>query len=147
MVLGAGVDIVDIERIRRLGERYGDRFVRRVFTEGEWRSCQGRRDPWPSLAARWAAKEAGMKSLGLGMEDAGWRDFEVVTPPGQKPQLALSGRAAQRARELGVSRLLLSLSHERAFAVAYVLATAGDGGPRPLAGGRGGAPAGMEEPL
>lgn len=139
------MDIVEIDRIRRLGERYGERFVRRVFTEGEWRSCQGRRDPWPSLAARWAAKEAGMKSLGLGMEDAGWRDFEVVTPPGQKPRLELSGRAALRAREMGVARLLVSLSHERAFAVAYVLATGAEGGFGYAPGGKGGAPTGMGE--
>lgn len=122
VIIGTGIDIVEIDRVRRLGERYGKRFLDRVFTPGERARCTVRRDPWPSLAARLAAKEAGMKCLGLGLDTAGWHDFEVTSRPGERPRLALAGRAAARARELGVGGMWVSLSHSRHYAVAHVVA-------------------------
>lgn len=136
VIIGTGIDIVEIDRVRRLGERYGERFLQRVFTPGERDRCTARRDPWPSLAARLAAKEAGMKCLGLGLDTASWHDFEVTSRPGERPRLALAGRAAARAEELGVGGLWVSLSHSRHYAVAHVVAAGAPpcGGERPVSG-------------
>ncbi len=113
-----GTDIIEISRIAGACERLGERFLRRVYTAGEIAACGGRA---PSLAARFAAKEAAMKALGRGMYDIPWTDIEVVTDDSGQPSLKLHGKAATRAEELGVAEYAVSLSHAREYAVAVVL--------------------------
>jgi holo-[acyl-carrier protein] synthase len=128
MIVGVGIDVVEIERIRDLRQRRGDRFCERVFTAGEVSACLQREDPAPSLAARFAAKEAGMKALGTGWgEGVGWRDLEVVSLAGKQPRLELHGRAASRAAELGAYCSHLSLSHDGGVAAAVVVLEAREG--------------------
>lgn len=135
MIVGTGIDIVEIERVRAAAQRFGERFLKRVFTPGELAHCRSRRDPWPGLSARFAAKEAAMKALGAGMDAVGWRDLEVVSQPGGQPGLRLHGRALALARRRGVDSLWLSMSHSRTLAVAQVVAWAG--GPSPTDPGLG----------
>ena len=120
-VIGIGVDIIEIDRVRQAVERGGDRLLRRVFTEVETRYSLSRRYPARHLAARFAAKEAVVKALrvppGLGWL---WRDIEVERGEGP-PSIRLEGRAAERGRALGVSTCHLSLSHSDTHAVAIVV--------------------------
>ena len=120
MILGVGVDIIEVERIRAALEhaRTGERFRVRVFTPDEVAYCARRRNAHESFAARFAAKEAMMKSLGGAY---GWREIEVIRGDGP-PALRLHGRAQQRAAALGIRRIHLSLSHTAALAIAYVIA-------------------------
>ena len=117
-MLTTGVDIIEIWRIKGVLERWGQRFLNRIYTEGEIAYCRGRAQ---NLAARFAAKEAAMKSLGTGVRGVGWRDIEVVRGPGGAPSIKLHGRAFLRAQKLGVKELSLSLSHSREYAVAFVV--------------------------
>jgi holo-[acyl-carrier protein] synthase len=118
-MLSTGVDIIEIPRIRRVVERYGDRFLERIYTAGEITYCRGRA---PNLAARFAAKEAAMKALGTGVRGVGWKDIEVVRHPSGAPGILLHGRAKARAQRLGVVEIALSLSHSQEYAVAFVVA-------------------------
>lgn len=113
-----GVDIIEIERIGRVLERWGQRFLNRIYTEGERAYCRGRPQ---NLAVRFAAKEATMKALGTGLRGVGWKDVEVVRAEGGAPSIRLHGRALGRAEKLGVKELSLSLSHSRHYAVAFVV--------------------------
>jgi holo-[acyl-carrier protein] synthase len=123
VVVGIGIDIVEIARIRRLMERWQDRFLRRVFTETELAYALGRHDPAQHLAARFAAKEATLKALGTGLSmGVRWREMEVRRARGQAPRLALSGRTAALGAARGVRRLHVSLAHDGGLAVAQVLA-------------------------
>ena len=117
-MLTTGVDIIEIERIQRALERWGDRFLRRIYTEDEAAYCRGRP---PNLAGRFAAKEAAMKALGTGLRGVGWKDIEVVRNQAGAPSVLLHGRAKVRAETLGVRELSLSLSHSRNYAVAFVV--------------------------
>jgi len=122
--LTVGVDLVEVERLRRAVERYGDRILARIFTAQEI-ACY--RDRLPELAVRLAAKEAVSKALGVGLSHLsvwgiGWREVEVLTDPWGRPLLHLSGRAAALAEEQGWRRWAISLSHERQVAVALVVA-------------------------
>lgn len=117
-MLTTGVDIIEIDRIQRVLERWGDRFLRRIYTEEEASYCRGRAQ---NLAARFAAKEATMKALGTGLRGVGWKDIEVVRNEAGAPSLVLHGRARVRAEALGVRELALSLSHSRNYAVAFVV--------------------------
>ena len=125
MVLGNGVDIAEIDRIEKaLSARYARRFRDRVFTSREQEYCEGRgRGKAQSYAARFAAKEAVMKTLGVGWgRDAGWADIEVVRAPGEAPRICLHGVAARTARLRGIERLSLSLTHAAGLALAFVVA-------------------------
>jgi holo-[acyl-carrier protein] synthase len=115
-VLETGVDIVEIERVRALAARFGERFRRRVYTDREWAECHARP---ASLAARFAAKEAALKALG--QREIAYHEIEVVRVADGRPRLRLHGRAAARARDLGVVDLALSLAHSRTYAVAVVV--------------------------
>ena len=117
-MLTTGVDIIEIERIQRALERWGDRFLRRIYTEDEAAYCRGRP---PNLAGRFAAKEAAMKALGTGLRGVGWKDIEVVRASSGAPSVLLHGRAKARAEKLGVREMSLSLSHSRSYAVAFVV--------------------------
>ncbi len=121
-MLHVGVDLIEVERIQAIIARYGDRFLRRVFTETELAYCRGQ---FHQLAARFAAKEAVSKTLGVGIqhrEGVGWREIQVIADERGKPSVQLSGRAAQRAAEIGVSQFAISLSHTREHAIAMVVA-------------------------
>ncbi len=113
-----GVDMVEIERIAGVIARKGDRFLRRVYTAQELAYCAGR---IPSLAARWAAKEAVGKAFGTGIGDVAFREIEVVCDERGRPAIALHGEAARLARRLGWQHIALSLSHTRQHAIAFVV--------------------------
>ena len=118
-MLTTGVDIIEIPRVRLVLARYGQRFLERIFTEGEIGYCRGRA---PNLAARFAAKEATMKALGTGVRGVGWKDIEVARRESGAPHILLHGRAEKRAQRLGVEEISLSLSHSQEYAVAFVVA-------------------------
>ena len=128
MVLGVGTDLIEIARMRNSVERFGQRFLGRVFTPAEIEYCLGKKKgAVESFAARFAAKEAGAKALGTGISrGVGWKDIEVRREAGERPRLIWSGRARDRARELGVARAELSLTHSRDLAMAFVVVE-GDG--------------------
>jgi len=145
VIAGIGVDVCEIDRIERaLGASHGARFRARVFTEGEQAYCEARRRArFESYAARFAAKEAVMKVLGTGWSrGVGWRDVEVVREPGAPPALRLHGRAAAIARRLGVAHWLLTITHGRSTAIAWVLAERGGVSDAQPPGGRRSAAAG-----
>ncbi len=123
MVLGLGTDLIEIQRVQASIDRYGDHFLERIFTAGEIAYCRRkRRNAAESFAARFAAKEAGAKALGTGIsQGVSWREIEVRREMGQRPELELSGRAAERALILGVRRISLSLTHSRDVAMAVVV--------------------------
>ena len=116
--LSSGVDIIEISRIKRVLDRYSQRFLHRVYTDGEIAYCRGRA---PNLAARFAAKEATMKALGTGVRGVGWKDIEITRRESGAPGVLLHGRAQRRAQRLGVLDIALSLSHSREYAVAFVV--------------------------
>ena len=123
VVVGLGTDLIEIARIERSVQRYGAAFLRRIYTPGEIAYCMAKKNSAESLAARFAAKEAGAKALGTGISrGVSWKELEVRRAPGQRPELHLSGRAAQIAAALGVTRLSLSLSHSRELSIAVVVA-------------------------
>jgi holo-[acyl-carrier protein] synthase len=120
-IVGLGFDATDIPRIAAAYDRFGERFLRRVFTEGEIAYCTRRRDPIPHLAGRFAAKEATMKALGTGhSRGVLWKDIEVVRHGGP-PQLRLTGGAARRAVQMNVAKSLLTITHSETLAMAQVL--------------------------
>jgi len=120
-ILGLGFDATDIPRIAATFERYGERFLRRVFTDGEIAYCTRRRNPAPHLAGRFAAKEAAMKALGTGhSRGVLWRDIEVFRTYGP-PQLRLHGGAAAQADRMKVKSTLVSITPSHALAMAQVL--------------------------
>ncbi len=110
-----GIDIVRVERIARAIEKFGQRFADRVLTTREQRYVRQRPE---TFAGRWAAKESVSKVLGLGVRGVGWRDIEVERLPTGQPHIVLHGRAAERADQLGMGRIAVSISHEADFAVA-----------------------------
>src|SRR5687767_10281096 len=120
-IIGVGLDATEIERIALAIERYGDRFIHRVFTDGEIAYCQRKRDAASSFAARFAAKEAAMKALGTGhSQGVLWRGIEVFRRGGP-PQLRFHGGAAARFASLGATGSVLTLTHSRELAIAHVL--------------------------
>ncbi|MCS7221948.1 MAG: holo-ACP synthase [Anaerolineae bacterium] len=118
-MLAVGIDIVELDRIASAVARWGDRFLRRIYTSAELAYC-GRRVA--SLAARWAAKEAVSKALGCGWLEVGWTEIEIERSPTGQPRVHLHGRAQAHARRLGLTEWALSLSHSRDHAVAIVVA-------------------------
>lgn len=122
MIVGTGVDITEVDRIETAVKRFGDRFLKRVFTPEEVRYCMGKPNAAERLAARFAAKEAGMKAIGTGLRHGvTWQDVEVLRLPGQRPVLKFSGKAAEFAAQLGCKRTHLSLSHTADQAIAHVI--------------------------
>jgi holo-[acyl-carrier protein] synthase len=119
-VVGIGVDLVDVERVRRLLTRRST-FAERVFTPDEIAYCSRQASPAECFAARWAAREACRKALG-GVREMRWHDVKVERAPTGAPSLALSGSSLARARALGVSDVMVALTHERTMAAAFCLA-------------------------
>ena len=122
MLLGTGVDVVEIARIEDSLRRFGDRFLRRVFTDREVEYClRKQKNMAESLAARFAAKEAGAKALGTGISrGVGWKEIEVARAPGDPPRLLLHGAAQGRAARMGVRRSQLAITHGGGLAIATV---------------------------
>jgi len=120
-----GIDIIRVDRIRQTLERFGDRFAQRVLTPAEQRYVRNRP---PTFAGRWAAKEAVSKVLGLGVRGIGWRDIEIERLPTGQPAVRLHGRAERRAKQLGMDRVALSISHEAEYAVAIAFGVRTAGG-------------------
>jgi holo-[acyl-carrier protein] synthase len=121
MILGTGIDIIEIDRVARSIERFGERFLDRIFTSGEIAYCSGKKNAAESFAARFAAKEAGAKALGTGIQHGvAWKELEVQRQPGSRPTLHLSGRASELASQLGVRRIALTLTHSQTIAMASV---------------------------
>lgn len=122
MIVGSGIDLIEIERIQRSIDRFGARFLERVYTEAEQAYCQRKRNAAESFAARFAAKEAGAKALGTGIGyGVTWREIEVVREASGRPMLQFHGRAAQIAKHLGAIHAALSLTHTAQLASASVV--------------------------
>ena len=127
MILGIGVDLVDVERIDRAIERHGEHFLHRVFTKNEIAYCAGMRAPGPHYAARFAAKEAVSKAFGTGIgERLGFQEIEVCREESGAPFIVLRGAAGEFARERGVQKIHLALSHTATHAVAQVVIEGAD---------------------
>jgi holo-[acyl-carrier protein] synthase len=122
MIIGTGVDVVEIERFRKVMERLKDRFIRRVFTEDEQQFCLSHRDPVPHFAVRFAAKEALFKALGTGWaRGVTWLDVEVRRERQDAPTMLLHGEAERLSAGKGANKVHLSLSHAEDWAVATVI--------------------------
>lgn len=122
MILGTGVDITEVPRIAASIDRFGERFLKRVFTDAEISYCESKQNKVERFAARFASKEAALKALGTGLRmGISWREVEVTRLPGGRPTMAFHGVAAQIAAKLGVKRSHLSLSHTEEHAIAYVI--------------------------
>lgn len=122
MIVGTGIDLAEVDRIREAIERYGDRFLQRIYTPLEIAYVSRKANRYERYAARFAAKEAGMKAIGTGWRrGVTWKDFEVVNLPGGRPTLRLSGVAAEVAERMGVRNISLSLTHTSSSGMAYVI--------------------------
>lgn len=119
---GIGTDIIEIKRIKKAAQRNGDRFFKRVFTASERIFCDARRDRFACYAARFAAKEAVLKAMGTGLAGARWTEVEISRKDGDGPVVLLHGATAALAAEKGIIRMLLSISHDRGRALAFVVA-------------------------
>jgi holo-[acyl-carrier protein] synthase len=122
MIVGTGIDMVNVERIERLMVRWGNLFLGRIFTEGEILWCQQRTRPPECFAARFAAKEAFLKAIGWGLRNGvQWIDIEIKNDPMGKPVLFFHRKAKEVIKTHRIEKALLTLSHERSYAVAHVL--------------------------
>jgi holo-[acyl-carrier protein] synthase len=127
MIVGTGIDAVEIERIQQAIDRYGQRFLNRVYTAQEQEYCLRKKSSAESFAGRFAAKEAGAKALGTGISrGVTWTEIEVVRERSGRPKLTFHGRAAQMAARLGAANAALSLTHTKALAMASVVLQDGD---------------------
>lgn len=125
MILGTGVDIIEVPRMRASIERFGDHILKRLFTDAEIAYCDSKLNRFERYAARFAAKEAGLKAIGTGWRGGiSWRDVEVKREKSGRPTLAYTGKAAEIAARLGVQKTFLSLSHTEEHAIAYVIVEA-----------------------
>ena len=122
MIVGTGVDLSEVNRIRASIERFGDRFIHRIYTPAEIVYVERKANRYERYAARFAAKEAGMKAIGTGWRrGVRWQDFEVANLPSGKPTLRLHGVAALVAEKLGVKNISLSLTHTAEIGMAHVI--------------------------
>jgi len=118
-VITSGIDVIEIERIEAAVDRWGERFLQRIYTDAEQAYCRGKSR---RLAGRFAAKEAASKALGVGVRHIRWRDIEILPDARGKPTLSLHGRAATVADRLGLTGFEVSITHSRADAIAVVIA-------------------------
>ena len=122
MIVGSGVDLCEVQRIKDAIARYGRRFVERIYTDREIAYAQSKANLYERYAARFAAKEAGMKALGTGWRGGvAWRDFEVTNLPSGRPTLQFHGKAAEYAKKLAVENISLSMTHTSVQAMAIVI--------------------------
>jgi holo-[acyl-carrier protein] synthase len=126
-IIGIGTDITECLRIARMIERHGEAFIARVYTPAEIRYCQSRKQSTQHFTGRWAAKEAVLKALGTGWRRGiSWRDIEILNEPGGKPLVTLTGGAREAAQQLGITEMLITISHCHTHATAYALAAGKD---------------------
>jgi holo-[acyl-carrier protein] synthase len=122
VILGTGVDLAEVNRIRDAIARYGQRFVQRIYTPVEIAYVERKANRFERYAARFAAKEAGMKAIGTGWRrGVTWQDFEVANLPSGRPTLKLRGRAAEIAAQMGIKSVSLSLTHTSELGMAHVI--------------------------
>ncbi len=122
MIVGIGLDLAEVDRIEKAIGKHGERFLHRVYTEAERRYCESKPNRWERFAGRFAAKEAAMKAIGTGWKrGVAWRDFEVMRNPSGQPVMVFHGKAGEIARQLGVKRALVTISHTQAQAIAQVI--------------------------
>ncbi len=122
MILGIGIDIIEVARIKSSYERFGERFLTRILLPSEMEYCLSHRDPAPFLAARFAAKEAISKAFGTGIGAAlGWNDMEVARKPSGEPYVILHGRGQALLEARGARAVLISLSHTQVHATAVAI--------------------------
>jgi holo-[acyl-carrier protein] synthase len=122
MILGTGVDLAEVDRIRAAIGRYGRRFIDRIYTPGEIAYVERKANRFERYAGRFAAKEAGMKAIGTGWKQGvRWQDFEVANLPSGRPTLKLHGEAERIARQLGVKLISLSITHTAELGMAHVI--------------------------
>ena len=122
MILGTGVDLAEVSRIRHAVERYGQRFIGRIYTPGEIAYVERKANRYERYAGRFAAKEAAMKAIGTGWKrGVRWQDFEVANLPSGRPTLRLHGEAARIAERLGVKSVQLSITHTAELGMAHVI--------------------------
>ncbi len=122
MIVGIGIDLAEVDRIREAIERHGQRFIQRIYTEKEIAYVERKANKYERYAARFAAKEAGMKAIGTGWKrGVRWRDFEVTNLPSGRPTLQFHGEAAKFAEHLGVRNIALSITHTAAEGMAIVI--------------------------
>jgi holo-[acyl-carrier protein] synthase len=122
VILGTGVDLAEVPRIKASIERYGEKFIRRIYTPAEIAYVERKANKFERYAARFAAKEAGMKAIGTGWRrGVTWQDFEVANLPSGKPTLLLHGVAADFAGKLGVKNISLSITHTAELGMAHVI--------------------------
>jgi holo-[acyl-carrier protein] synthase len=122
MIVGTGVDLCEVDRIERSAHRWGKRFIERIYTPREIAYAERKANKYERYAARFAAKEAGMKAIGTGWRrGVRWKDFEVANLPTGKPTLKFHGKAAEFAERLGVRNVALSITHTGATALAHVI--------------------------
>lgn len=132
MIVGLGTDLCEIERIQQSIDRFGERFLQRIFTPAEIAYCSRKRSSAESFAARFAAKEAAAKALGTGIgQGVSWQEIEVRREPSGRPTLHLTGRAGHFAAQLGATRSNLSLTHTAQLAMAVVILESGSVNPQP----------------
>lgn len=125
-IIAHGIDLVESQRIEDIWRRYPERFLARVLTAAERAYCERKRFPVPHIAGRFAAKEAVMKALGTGWRgQIAWTDIEIVNDPGGGPQVTLTGHCREVANQLGIARILLSITHTEHFAAASAVAVGG----------------------
>ena len=122
MIVGTGIDLAEVPRIAEAVERFGERFLRRIFTEAEMLYCDSKANRMERYAGRFAAKEAAMKAIGTGWRGGvAWTDFEVQRRPGGRPAIVFHGIAAELASKLGVKNASLSITHTKDTAMAQVI--------------------------
>ena len=122
MIVGTGVDLAEVPRIKASIERYGEKFIRRIYTPAEIAYVERKANKYERYAARFAAKEAGMKAIGTGWRrGVTWQDFEVANLRSGKPTLLLHGVAAGFAEKLGVKHISLSITHTAGLGMAHVI--------------------------
>ncbi len=122
-IIGNGIDIVECARLDELIARHGQRFLDRIFTSAELDYCMNRRRQIEHLAGRFAAKEAILKVIGTGWRDEiSWKDMEIINDSAGKPEINLKGKTAEIAQQLGIKKIILSISHTEKYAVASAIA-------------------------
>ena len=127
-VIGIGTDIVECLRIAKMIDRHGELFINRVYTELEIEYCRQRKAATQHFAGRWAAKEAILKALGTGwIKGISWRDMEIRNDAGGRPSVRFRGGARDKVEQLGIGRMLISISHCRLFATAFATAVSSNG--------------------
>jgi holo-[acyl-carrier protein] synthase len=130
-IIGIGTDITECLRIARMIERHGELFINRVYTPVEISYCQARKQATQHFTGRWAAKEAVLKALGTGwVRGISWRDVEIRNEPGGKPVVGIRGGAKEVVEQLGITKILVSISHCHTHATAYAVAVGNDPGER-----------------